>query len=199
MTFRVFHLPSHDMVHVGGKLYFCKDCKVPIEVRKSGRLVKVMSHERLKAFSRIVARRRSLMLAAMDISSKLGIGVKTAMNYAYVVRKLLDLGLTEVGNSEGDPSDAELPLRPTPRRWPRKLGNHPLCCYHKPCKYQSMSVTSWGKVKHIPYCLWHSTCNMKAWDVGEVAERRSWLCKKFGLRYCPKCLTYHLCRHPSLN
>jgi len=69
------------------------------------------------------------------------------------------------------------------------------CGWHRPCKFQSMrTYESRGNpdVKCVPRCLWESTCNQQYDRIEAAFENRKKLALKEGLKYCPKCMTYHL-------
>jgi len=120
-----------------------------------------------------------------ELAKAEGISRRTAGQYLCILRKLASGNCVEV-RAEG----IREPTSPPLRGWRRK----PFCSFHRACPYQSMRVVNArnGRAVHIPYCLWSRTCNMQAMEPSEAAERRAELCRKFGLRYCPICLSHHL-------
>jgi len=69
------------------------------------------------------------------------------------------------------------------------------CGWHRSCKFQSLKTylsRTNPDVKCVPRCLWEGTCNQQFPDVNNAFENRRKLALKEGLKYCPKCMTYHL-------
>jgi len=185
----------------GRKFFDAKTCTVYREWR--GRLLVYMNPELTKKMLSLLRRYGPRMPRGFfpALSKITGYKESSLRTWVCVVREVVKRGYLRHYIKYTNAKSVEVP-EVKPVRFKGKSGGgrkaieRPFCAYYRACKYQSNKVVSYTlgnpKVLHIPYCLWPGLCNMQELNLAEVAGRRASLCKRYGLKFCKKCLEFHL-------